>query len=208
MEERWDESKKYFMDYLPSQKDFSNSTERNKRYQQIKGEFLKEKFVLVQMAFVIDVASPFTKFLLLFQSEEPLVHILFNEMKALLLTMMKRFLKAEVVDKLSGRELLSVDVKEKENQLEEGKMVVGAKTERLLKKLSPFDEKRERRLMKEFYIAVITYLQNKFPLNDKLLIAAGSLHPLNRKKKSTLKSIELLAKSFPHFFLSKHIFEI
>ena len=43
VEKRWNESKKYFMDYLPSQKDFSNSTERNKRYQRIKGEFLKEK---------------------------------------------------------------------------------------------------------------------------------------------------------------------
>ena len=148
------------------------------------------------MAFVIDVPSPFTKFLLQFQSEEPLVHIIFYEMKALLLTTMKRFLKAEVVDKLSGRELLLVDVKEKENQLEEGKMIVGAKTERPLKKLSPFDEKRERGLMKEFYIAVITYIQKKFLLNDNLLIAAGSLHPLNRKK-STLRVLS----SWLNFFL-------
>ena len=59
--------------------------------------------------------------------------------------------------------------------------------------------------MKEFYIAVITYLQKKFPLNDNLLIAAGSLHPLNMKKKSTLKSIEFLAKSFPRVIAEEEV---
>ena len=52
---------------------------------------------------------------------------------------MKRFLKREAVDSLSGKQLLSVNDKDSNLQLNEVQMVIGAKTERLLKKLSPFD---------------------------------------------------------------------
>ena len=59
---------------------------------------------------------------------------------------MKRFLKREAVDSLSGKQLLSVNVEDSNLQLNEAQMVIGAKTERLLKKLSPFDQKREREI--------------------------------------------------------------
>ena len=49
---------------------------------------------------------------------------------------MKRFLKREAVDSLSGKQLLSVNVKDSNLQLNEAQMVIGAKTERLLKKLT------------------------------------------------------------------------
>ena len=52
---------------------------------------------------------------------------------------MKRFLKREAVDGLNGKQLLSVNVKGSNLQLNEAQMVIVAKTERLLKKLSPFD---------------------------------------------------------------------
>ena len=100
---------------------------------------MKEKFLKVQLASVVDVASPFDRFLTLFQSEAPLIHILQYELKLLLSTLMKRFLKRNAVDSLSGKQLLSVNVKDSNLQLNEAQMVIGAKTERLLKKLSPFD---------------------------------------------------------------------
>ena len=51
---------------------------------------------------------------------------------------MKRFLKANVVDGLSGKELLDLDVKKKDYELAE-KMVVDGKTEHRLNKLSPYE---------------------------------------------------------------------
>ena len=119
-------------------------------------------------------------------------------MKNLLLTVMKRFMKAEAVNKKTGKELLKIGVKKKENQLADENIVVGEKSERLLKKLSPYEEKREGAKMEEFFIAVICYFQKKLPLGDKLLLSAGCLHPDNRKNEYTVKNIEYLAKSFPH----------
>ena len=198
VEERWVQCREYYLVYLPSCQQFNKTTATNKRYIRIKDNFLKENFLLIQIAFLIDVSTPFTRFLRYFQSQEPLIHIVYKEMKNLLLTVMKRFLKAEIVNKKTGKELLKIDVKKKENQLAEGNIVIGAKSEKLLKKLSPHDSKRERAKMKEFFIAVISYLQKKLPLGENLLICAGCLHPDSRKKDYTSKHIEYLAKQFPH----------
>ena len=88
--------------------------------------------------------------------------------------------------------------KKKENQLADKSIVVGAKSERLLKKLSPYEEKRERGNMKEFFIAVICYLQKKLSLGDKLLKSAGFLHLDNKKNEYPVKNIKYLAKCFPY----------
>ena len=49
VEERWDQSKQYFMEFLTSKKDFKKTTQQNPRYQRIAGFFRKEKFTLVQL---------------------------------------------------------------------------------------------------------------------------------------------------------------
>ena len=138
VEQRWEEIRKYFLEFLPTNKYFKKGTEKNSRYKRVSTYFKEEKFILVQLSFIIDVASPFTRFLRMFQSEGPFVHILFKEMKHLLKVIMKRFLKANVVDGLSGKELLDLDVKKIDYELAE--MVVDGKTERLLKKLSPYEQ--------------------------------------------------------------------
>ena len=92
VEESWEQCKEYYLVYFPLCKKFDKTTAANKRYVRIKYNFLKEKVLLVQIAFLIDVSTPFTRFLRFFQNQEPLIHIAFKEMKKLLLTVMKRFM--------------------------------------------------------------------------------------------------------------------
>ena len=96
---------------------------------------------LVHLAFTIDASVPFVNFLTVFQSEGPLVHIIYKAMTDLLKIVTKRFLKAKIFDVLSGKELQKVDVTNKENQLGD-KLEISANTERLLKNLSPFEQKK------------------------------------------------------------------
>ena len=49
VEEKWDQSKQYFMEFLTSKKDFKKTTQQNPRYQRIAAFFRKEKFTLVQL---------------------------------------------------------------------------------------------------------------------------------------------------------------
>ena len=181
VEERWDQSKQYFMEFLTSKKDFEKTTQQNPRYQRIAAFFRKEKFTLVQHALTIDVSVLFVNFLAVLQSEGSLVPIIYKAMKDLLKIVMKRFLKAKVINGLSGKELQKVDVAKKENQLGD-KLETGAKTERLLKNLSPIEQKKEREAMLKSYERSVAYLQKKLPLDNAILAKAACLHPDNRKK--------------------------
>ena len=84
-------SKEYFFEYLPKQKGFEKGAANNKRYKQISMLFKRENVILVQIALLIDAAIPFQKFLTTFQFEDPLIHILFKELKSLLKSIMLRF---------------------------------------------------------------------------------------------------------------------
>ena len=119
-------------------------------------------------------------------------------MKEMLLVLMRRFMKADIPDGISGKALQKVDVKKKENHLKLEDIEVGAKAKRLLGKLSPFDQKKEREKMLKFFVSCASFLQRKLPLDNMILIAAACLHPDSWKMQKTANQIEYLAKKFLH----------
>ena len=171
-------SKEYFLEYLPKQKSFKKCAANNERYQRISTLLKIENVILVQIAFLIVAAIPLQKFLTTFQFGGPLTHIFFKELKSLLKSIMLRFIDPKILEGNSGADLAKIVVDSQENQLSLDKIVVRAKTEHFLKKLSPHDARRERIAMKNFLVAVSSYLQKKLPLQDKLLISAARLHPV------------------------------
>ena len=115
VEEHWKPAKKYFDEFIPSQKDeFKRYTSKNERYGRIIQKFKEEeKQILVQMAFVINVSSPYNTFLLSFQGDGPLIHLMFSELKKLLVTVMKRYIQADEITGKSAKALLKIDVEKK-----------------------------------------------------------------------------------------------
>ena len=91
-------------------------------------------------------------------------------MKEMVLVLMRRFMKADILGGISGKALQKVDVKKKENQLKLKDIEVGAKAKRLLGKLSPFDQKKEREKMLKFFVSCASFLQTKLPLDNMILI--------------------------------------
>ena len=77
----------------------------------------------------------FNGFLTLFQKEEPLVHILHDQLSELVHTLLGRFLKADAIGEGRGRKLLLVDVRKTENRLTDQVMVVGESTQAAIKKM-------------------------------------------------------------------------
>ena len=91
--------------------------------------------VLVQLHFLQNLEPLFTPFLALFQREEPLIHVLHDQLSELVRKIMKRFLKQTVVQEKSGKALISIDVDLAENILDGQKeMEIGEPTARTLKK--------------------------------------------------------------------------
>ena len=101
---RWEDAKEYFLQYNTSKKEYKQTLSNNKRYQRIQSVLKSENRMFIQIKFLVGVAPLLSKYLKVFQAEWPLVHVLYIEMKSLV-TLMKRFLEAGVVNEKKAMEL-------------------------------------------------------------------------------------------------------
>ena len=98
--EQWPGLIQYFLTDFPA---MQKSISSNKLYKNF-FEKLKEHQFLPLIHFLISVARIFSKYLLIFQKGQPLIHILYIEYVSLLQQLMGRFLKADVFSGKSGNE--------------------------------------------------------------------------------------------------------
>ena len=88
---------------------------------------------LVYLNFVAYLASCVTPFLLMFQSSQPLVHVLYQKTNELVRQCMCLFMKPDVVAEKEGHNLSEVNCEQSRNWLESGKMAIGSGTKHALK---------------------------------------------------------------------------
>ena len=79
MVEQWPNLKEYFLKFLPQQKKSFSKVKSSERYQRIETA-LKDNLTLAYISFCAYVSQDFEAFLLPFQSEEPMIHVLHPEM--------------------------------------------------------------------------------------------------------------------------------
>ena len=89
----------------------------------------KKHSLCVQLEFIVSVSTLFDKYLVFFQREQPLIHLLSDEMQALLRQLKRSFLKQECI-----KEKLRLTNTESSNQLSEQEMIIWKKTNLALKK--------------------------------------------------------------------------
>ena len=107
-------------------------------YRKIALKLQKKHSLCVQLKFIVSVSTLFEKYLVFFQREQPLIHLLSDEMQALLRKLMRRFLKQECI-----KEKLGLTKTEPSNQLSDQEMIIGEKTSAALKKLSRDEQRAE-----------------------------------------------------------------
>lgn len=96
----------YFLRFLPEKQ--PSQIKKNKRYDSIKLT-LSSNLSKVKLNFILYLCENiFDRFLTYFQSEEPLIHLLYHEMTELFRNVLLSFLKPDVVQHKSGKELLSI----------------------------------------------------------------------------------------------------
>ena len=190
----------YFLDELPKKKEFKGEKGigNTKRYQRI-AECLKDSSLQSFMAFVVFVAQDFKKFLVPLQTNAPMIHVLHSMEVKLLHALMNKFIDAKYIqDKatkntFTASQLIKVDIADKKNHV--AKVQVGAKATSLMRNLDALEKKKTVAIMVNFLEACTKYLLKNLPLDDSVLKSAKCLHPDNRQKKSSLKSISLLAQA-------------
>ena len=104
---QWENLKVYFLDYLPSQKEFKRTIQSTERYKRT-CVVLRDPLSQAYFAFVTFVCQYFESFLLKFQKREPMIHVLHTSMTTLLLELMQKFVKEA---KLVGSEKAEMTLK-------------------------------------------------------------------------------------------------
>ena len=80
----------------------------------------------------MSVTPLFEKFLTMFQSKGPIVHVILDECSSLLRNVISRFLKTDVVGDKTGRRLLEIDCKDAKNQLPDKSIEIGPTARQVL----------------------------------------------------------------------------
>ena len=160
---RLKDAKKYFLTYLPSCKEYKNTLPKNLRYKRIVNALKDEEKTLAEIEFLLNVAPIFTAFLTRFQAEGPLVFLIHDDMVEMVLKLLGRFLKTDVIDKCkTSKDLVEVNPKDEENQLPLDKVDVGVKTKKHILNISKKDQRNAvLETLKVSYLTMATYLLKK-----------------------------------------------
>ena len=93
--EQWENLGENFCNFLPKQKEFKKYVKDTKRYKNIV-ERLKDEMTLPYLAFVVIVSNEYESYFITFQSEKPLIHMVFHGMSTLLTNILKHFVNQSV----------------------------------------------------------------------------------------------------------------
>lgn len=83
--EQWSNLKQYFLEYLPTEENFTKDIETTQRYQNVR-KYLTSDLSPLYLHFAIHVTDIFEGYLTLLQSSKPLVHVLYPAIGDLNLT--------------------------------------------------------------------------------------------------------------------------
>ena len=110
--EQFENLKKYVIDFLPTTSTFKRTVKETERYKRIERS-LNDKLTVPYLPFIAFIANDFERFLTMFQSMKPMIHILHSEMVKLIRTLMNKFVKSRLfVDEVDGNRVATGDAKD------------------------------------------------------------------------------------------------
>lgn len=122
--------------------------------------------------FFLESALPiFTIINEILQSEEPLIHVLYDLLHDLLTNLFVRFVSSNAIKRCKS--ILSVEFYKRKNQKERDDLVLGYKTKQYYSEVktevSTEDKDAFYKSVRSFYVKACTYILSSFPLNDVTL---------------------------------------
>ncbi|XP_065643869.1 uncharacterized protein LOC136075251 [Hydra vulgaris] len=184
--EQWVNLKEYFLTFLPKQKNF-NALFKTDRYKRICEALRNDIQTQGYLGFCAFSAQDFEAFLVQFQTESPMIHMLYPGMCKLLNSLLQKFILPKKLKNDNGEfksqpEILMIDFYKIENHRKLSSIELGTKVKLLLHgaALPNLVDEKFRTECKEFYIASASYLQENLPFHVSLLKYAQFLRPKKR----------------------------
>ena len=187
--------KSYFFETLPKDKNFKSDTATDKpghpnRYNRIV-QLLKSETTVAYMAFVVHSAVPFKRFMMTFQTNAPMVHLLYDEMVRLVKSVISMFVDKKAIP--SKRSEL-VEFECSNEKIHIAKIDLGTRASACIDSLTDkLEASRFTKNAKKFLISCAEYLFEHLPLDEPTLIDVRALHPVNQMMKNGERAIKRLA---------------
>ncbi|KAH8027539.1 hypothetical protein HPB51_007089 [Rhipicephalus microplus] len=154
-----------------------------------------EKQLLAKVLFLKNCAQLFSGFQLLFQKQEPLLHILHVELIVLVQRVLSRFLRHEAFADKSAEQLKRLDVMDA--SLWKSRPEVGTDTEKSMLEWDSSEKKRFYLGARAFYLACAKDLLQKLPLDNRVLQSASLLNWQSTNVESEVRALKYLVSQLP-----------
>ena len=179
-------------------KNFKGTIKETSRYKRII-EVIQSDLAQHYLAFCAFSSQDFEEFLLKFQSEQPVIHLLYSSMEKLLFLMQKFVTKKYLFwsngSAKSSSELVKLDVYNRNHQKSSRLIETGTKAKVLFSGNLVWDEKQDlfRKECQLFYPKGVMYLRQNSPFDIAILKYAQFLQPEKRSNLGSTSGISNLA---------------
>ena len=182
------------LEYFNKLPEVDKKIKANDEYKRIMS-ILTSAEIIFQLYFLLqDVKPAFDRFLEVFQTEGPLIHVLHLSVLLLLKQLMQRLLKVECIGK-TVTELLCLDAKQVDLQLADEKLEIGDAAKKCIKEVkNPGKQKQCYLDIRSFFTTVISYLQKSLELNNTIVEAMQCLYPGEKEKATSIQKIGAVGK--------------
>jgi hypothetical protein len=153
--EQWDALKEYFLKHIPNQEKRLMALAKYSRIVAL----LRDPTIMAEIHFVISVGQVFTDFSKTFQKEEPLIHLLYDELNNLAKVLMNRFIKSEVMAKEENFKEETLD--NPNNFVSREKIVLGDDVHNHIQKLNEGQKQAFISSVRNHYVAAVRHLFQK-----------------------------------------------
>ncbi|XP_025097060.1 uncharacterized protein LOC112565660 [Pomacea canaliculata] len=151
--------------------------------------FILGEQTLILLNLYVSILSILKEYIVFFQKREPVVHRLHDKQTELLKDFLACFVKPEALSAAS--DVTSIDLTDPDNIHMESMFTISSAANTLMKK-QPKEVKKSIRLkMREAFVKCGTYLQEKMPVNNKVLKICSVLDPIMR---NTTQARQLLGQ--------------
>lgn len=174
-----------------SMKKMTDDGEKRKKRIIEKLFYYRKKTILI-INFYIAALPLLKRYILLFQTREPMIHKIYDEQKQLFLDFLSCFVAQQNLQIKTTKMLLEIDLCNKELHLPLRKMFLGTGTENVISNLQTQIVEDFLICVREAYVECAKHLQKKLPFDNQLLRCASSIDPTARGHQITCQRLQKL----------------
>ena len=164
-------------DFVKAVEDKAIKVSKSKSYEVMVKALKNIPLLRAKLEFFCSVASNLEPFLTEFQTNKPLVPLLYDRLQSILRSLMTRFLKQEVIKNKSGSDLAKTDVKKESHCVMVKEVEIGFGASRALAAASNESKVNFRRDAKEILQSICGKIQDRSPLKYSMTKSSSSLNP-------------------------------